>query len=166
MANLFWIPKSPINQQTIQTSDVPPGNGLPSFLGYGTKGALSRFKVPLLYSFRDVFKRHPCSIGSRQGINIPDIGNKMMDISQKFIGNFIITGVTRDKAGVAIGGCSVDLYRTTDDVRILQTTSDSNGNFLFSLPNDSYQAYYMVAYLAGSPDISGVTINTIRTTQQ
>jgi hypothetical protein len=39
-------------------------------------------------------------------------------------------------------------------------TSDGSGNYAF--PNVTPQdAYYVVAYLAGSPDVSGTTLNTI-----
>jgi hypothetical protein len=165
MANIFWLPNSPIKGQTIQTNDVPPGNGLPSFMGYGKYGGLSRFKVPLYEGVRDIYKRHPASIGNRPGVNIPVGEFKMMDISAKFIGNFIITCQAMDRLNNLIAGCTVDLFRTIDDVKILTTLSDSNGNVFFSLPNDSYEAYYMCGYSADGL-LAGITLNNIRTLQQ
>jgi hypothetical protein len=172
MANIFWIPNSPIKDLTIQyagrlTKDnYDKGDELscvPTFLGYGTKGALSRFKV-FLPSLRDPKKRHPASIGKRKGVNNPL--NKEMDISKKFTGNFILTGITKNGSGVALGNCTVMLFRSSDDVKILTTTSDASGNFTLSLPNDSYKNYYLVCYLAGSPDVAGTSIDTLTLTQQ
>jgi hypothetical protein len=69
-----------------------------------------------------------------------------------------ITGVTRDNAGNALGGCTVKRFRTTDDVLMSSTTSDGSGNF--TLPG-GFASSYLVAYKAGSPDVAGVTVNTI-----
>lgn len=100
--NLFLIPRSPITQLTVHTGDVPQGNGLPSFQGYGNRGALNRFKVPVFESFRDIGKRHPCSVGSKSGFNVHITGGKAMDISAKFVGNFIIAGTVNDANSTAI----------------------------------------------------------------
>lgn len=73
---------------------------------------------------------------------------------------FRIAGVTRNSAGAAIGLCQVQLFRTSDDVFFDEIQSDAAGNFEFrgaSLPTN----YYLVAYLAGSPDVMGTTVNTL-----
>lgn len=70
-----------------------------------------------------------------------------------------ITGITKDSAGSALGSCVVDLFRTSDDVRVDSTTSDGSGNFSF-IPL-AYGPYYIVAYKAGSPDVAGTTVNTL-----
>ncbi len=70
-----------------------------------------------------------------------------------------IVGVTRDSTGAAIGNCIVDLFYTANDVKASTVQSDASGNFSFSVgPN---LACYIVAYLAGSPDIAGTTVNTL-----
>jgi hypothetical protein len=171
MANIFWIPNSPIKSWTVQTCGPVLERGMPmelvqipSFNGVGRQCASNgRFSI-FLPSLRDVQKRHPSSIGKKKGVNNPT--NKEMDISQKFVGNFIIEGVTRDKSSNILGGCTVDLFSTIDDIKRGFAVSDNNGYFKITLGNDSYHAYYMVAYLAGSPDVSGITINTINTVQQ
>jgi hypothetical protein len=162
MANLFLIPKSPIANQTIQSTNPPPGNGLPSFGGYGLPGGLSRFR-DFLPSFRDPDKAHPAQFGNRKGGIITADNRAGMKISTRFIGNFLIAGVTHSNSGSPLGGATVKLFRTVDDVCVAQTTSDANGKFTFSLPNDSYKAYYISAYLAGNPNVVGITDNSLVT---
>ncbi len=79
---------------------------------------------------------------------------------QKFRNYWLLTGVTRDSAGAALGGCVVDLFTTSDDVLRFSTVSDASGNFSFSLPSNGWTCY-LVAYKAGSPDVAGVTVNTL-----
>ena len=79
---------------------------------------------------------------------------------QKFKNFWIISGVTKDSAGAALGSCTVHLFNTGTDVECAETVSDASGNYSFSVPGNS-SANYMVAYLAGSPDVAGTTVNTI-----
>jgi hypothetical protein len=53
----------------------------------------------------------------------------------------------------------VHLHRTLDDVKVDQVTSDGSGNFSFNVGLG--EQYYVVAYLPGSPDRAGVTVNTL-----
>src|SRR3954454_12263498 len=73
---------------------------------------------------------------------------------------YAISGVTRDSTGAALGSCTVKLYRTATDVLVDTTVSDVSGNYSFPnvTPGDTY---YVVAYLAGSPDVEGTTNNTL-----
>lgn len=73
---------------------------------------------------------------------------------------FLLTGVTKNSAGAALGGCTVHLFRTSDNALIGATTSDGSGNYSFIVPN-GVTSYYVVAYLAGSPDVAGTTVNTL-----
>lgn len=69
------------------------------------------------------------------------------------------TGITRDVTGAALGSCLVQLFRTSDDLLMDQQTSDLLGNYeVYS--SDGGQ-HYIVAYLAGSPDVTGATVNTL-----
>ena len=70
-----------------------------------------------------------------------------------------IRGVTRDATGAPLAGCVVHLFRTADDVKIGTTTSDAGGNYAFLLAPGI--PCYCVAYLAGTPDRCGTTINTL-----
>jgi hypothetical protein len=73
----------------------------------------------------------------------------------------LISGVTRDSAGAALGGCVVDLFRTASDERVQTVTSDGSGNYAFLPVNNGNGPYYIVAYKAGSPDQAGTTVNTV-----
>lgn len=72
----------------------------------------------------------------------------------------IISGVTKDSTGAALGSCTVSLYRTLDDQLLERVTSDGGGNYQFSAIGLS-ETYYVVAYKAGSPDVAGTTVNTL-----
>jgi hypothetical protein len=75
---------------------------------------------------------------------------------------FRLTGVTRDSAGVPLGNCRVHLFNSAD-VEIAETVSDGSGNFSFTTDQNS-GTYYLVAYLAGSPDRAGTSANTLTLT--
>jgi len=69
-------------------------------------------------------------------------------------------GVTRDSLGTPIGSCTVKLFRTADDLLLDTSTSDPSGNFLL---NTAYypDQHYIVAHKSSSPDVDGVTVNTL-----
>jgi hypothetical protein len=71
-----------------------------------------------------------------------------------------IAGITRDANGNALAGCVVKLYRTVDDAVMGVTVSDAAGKYAFTLLVQP-GTYYVVAYLAGSPDVAGTTVNTL-----
>lgn len=71
-----------------------------------------------------------------------------------------IFGVTKDSTGAALGGCTVKLYRTADDVLVDAVVSDGSGNYEFRSASLS-TAYYVMAYKAGGTDVAGVTVNTL-----
>lgn len=74
--------------------------------------------------------------------------------------SLVISGFTLTGAGVALPGCTVELYRTADDVRVESIVSDGSGIFAFS-PVSPGLLYYAVAYLAGAPDLAGTTTNVL-----
>lgn len=69
-----------------------------------------------------------------------------------------IIGVSRDSTGVALGSCTVKIFRTADDVLVASTVSDESGNWT-AYPNQE-GPYYYVEYKAGSPDVFGTSPNT------
>lgn len=74
---------------------------------------------------------------------------------------FVIAGVTKDKDGVALGGCTVKLFTATDDVLRYTMISDATtGAYSFVVPSNGW-TWYAVAYKAGSPDRTGATVNTV-----
>jgi hypothetical protein len=70
-----------------------------------------------------------------------------------------IFGLTKDSTGAVLGNCAVHLFDTATDAEIEQTTSDASGNYSFRYA--STKPFYVVAYLAGSPDVAGTTVNTL-----
>lgn len=73
---------------------------------------------------------------------------------------FGFTGITRDANGTAVATCIVKLFRTSDDVLLDTQISDTLGQFLLSTPYYP-DAHYIVAHKTASPDIDGVTVNTL-----
>ena len=74
-----------------------------------------------------------------------------------------ITGFTRDSTGTILPGCLVKAYATATDIVASSAVSDANG--YFSLPVSGGVQYYLVAYLVGSPDVEGTTVNTLTGSQ-
>lgn len=73
----------------------------------------------------------------------------------------IISGVTRDSTGAILGGVTVTLHRTSDECVLETCTSDAvTGEYRFSAIGLS-RTYYVVAYKAGAPDLTGTTVNTL-----
>jgi hypothetical protein len=78
--------------------------------------------------------------------------------------NYKIAGVTRDGSRAPLPNCIVNLFYTGQvgagqDVLAATTRSDASGNYSF-LIGPSLQCY-VVAYLPGSPDVSGTTVDTL-----
>lgn len=74
-----------------------------------------------------------------------------------------ISGITKNSIGQALGNCVVRLFRTVNDAIVEEVVSDDSGNYSFSIVGLG-QTYYVVAYKAGSPDVSGTTVNTLQGT--
>lgn len=70
-----------------------------------------------------------------------------------------ISGVTKDGTGAALAACDVELFETVTDAKRGATISDGAGAYSFAA--NAYDRYYAVAYKAGSPDVAGVTVNTL-----
>lgn len=77
---------------------------------------------------------------------------------------WLLSGVTKDSAGATLGNCRVVIFETGRIVVccmpvVAETISDGSGNYAVEVPgNTGYQA---IAYKPGSPDVAGVTVNTI-----
>jgi hypothetical protein len=72
----------------------------------------------------------------------------------------VITGVTRDSAGVALANCALNLFRSDTEQLIQRLTSDGSGNFTTNPVGLGIQ-YQIDAYKVGSPDVAGTTLNTL-----
>ena len=73
--------------------------------------------------------------------------------------NAIITGITKDSTGATLGSCVVQLFRTVDDVFMLESVSDGAGAYTLTAIGSG--PFYIVAYKAGAPDAAGTTVNTL-----
>ena len=71
----------------------------------------------------------------------------------------VFTGQTLNAAGAPLGGCTVTLFNTATGQIVDSTTSDAGGNYKLTDPNNV--ACFVVAYLVGSPDVTGATINEL-----
>lgn len=70
-----------------------------------------------------------------------------------------VAGYTIDSDGAILGSCVVKLFRTSDDLLIDTATSDSNG--YYTLCATVGGPFYVIAYKAGNPDVSGTTVNSL-----
>ena len=73
---------------------------------------------------------------------------------------YSFAGVTRDAYGSPLGGATVKLYHTADDVRVDASVSDASGNYVLYTPYYP-DAHYIVMYKVGVPDLMGTTVNTL-----
>jgi hypothetical protein len=71
----------------------------------------------------------------------------------------VISGVTRDSAGAAIGSVTVQLFNTVTGLLVDTQVSDSGGNYRLYDPNNV--ACFVVAYLDTTTDLAGTTLNTL-----
>lgn len=96
---------------------------------------------------------------SHREVNL-DAQAKFNSVRNQVRQQWLITGVTKDSTGAALGGCTVTLFKTIDNQPSAITTSDANGVYSFSIDGNS-QARFAVSYKAGSPDVAGTTVNTL-----
>ena len=73
--------------------------------------------------------------------------------------NEMISGVTRDSSGAALGACVVQLFRTPSDALVSEIVSDAQGNYVFNNPGSG--PFYIVAYKHGGTEVAGTTLDTI-----
>jgi hypothetical protein len=74
--------------------------------------------------------------------------------------NFGFIGTVRDANNSPVAGATVILFRTSDDAKIDKVTSGADGAYLLTTwyyPD----AHYIVAFYDGTPDVQGVTVNTL-----
>lgn len=70
-----------------------------------------------------------------------------------------LTGISRDANGLPLGNCTIKMFRNWDDAMIASTVSDGSGNYTLYPPSSG--PYYLVEYLAGSPDVAGISKNNL-----
>lgn len=70
-----------------------------------------------------------------------------------------LAGITKNSAGATLASCTVRLFDTSTNTLFATTTSDGVGAFSFDVVPDG--PFYIVSYLAGTPDVAGTTVNTL-----
>ena len=71
-----------------------------------------------------------------------------------------LRGQTLDANGNPLTGVTVQGFLTSNDLFVGQTVSDANANYALGSPYLGVN-HYLVAYLPGSPDRSGTTVNNL-----
>lgn len=92
------------------------------------------------------------------------LGRHLMSDFVAGTNRWVITGVTRDSSGSALGSCRVvalEIGRVQMDGApiVAETVSDGSGNYTLAVPLNT--AYWLIAYKPGSPNVGGVSLNTI-----
>lgn len=72
---------------------------------------------------------------------------------------YLISGITKNSSGNALGNCTVNAFTTADKVLQGTTTSDGQGNY--QCPTFSNGNHFLVAFKTGTPDTAGSTDNDI-----
>lgn len=94
-----------------------------------------------------------CSMGvpNTKGLHIHRGFNEVIPIFEER--NYTITGVTKDNAGAALGGCTVFLFNNATNTLEQTTISDGSGNYSFVV--DKTQNYFTRAVNAGGTVVGG-----------
>jgi hypothetical protein len=82
---------------------------------------------------------------------------------------YVIFGVTQDFTGTPLGNCLVRIFEGESGLLRAEVTSDASGKYSVDVNGpDAIDSetlrpltFQAVAYKAGTPDVSGVTVNTL-----
>ena len=114
-------------------------------IGYGTPIGTDGVGTNRDMSASDLYEPYSCDGGGSQTL--------------KFI-----KGMCVDASDVALMGVNVRAFRTSDDTfagYTVQSREDGSYDLATNFPGVNH---YVVAYMAGSPDIGGTTLNTLQPT--
>ena len=73
---------------------------------------------------------------------------------------YTLSGVTRNSRGAALPACTVEVFDTATLTSLGSAVSDSDANYVVTLSSNT-GACFAVAYLSGSPDVAGTTLNNL-----
>ena len=73
--------------------------------------------------------------------------------------NMSLSGTSRDANGATLGFCTVLVFRTENNAFMGSVVSDATGAWTFPLLAGG--PFFLVEYLAGSPDVAGTSLNTL-----
>ena len=78
-------------------------------------------------------------------------------------GSYFVKGQVLDSVSAAVGGATVSLFRTSDNLYIASVGSDSSGNYMCPTPYPGV-SHFIVAYIASAPDKAGTTVSNLTPT--
>lgn len=188
LVNAYW----PIvtDDETDGTMPLSPNVVLAGMQTYDPMMVLYSTSTDVLMSQFDGSRvsNHAC-ISTATGALVPvETGRKcLLNNFVQATNRFTLSGVSRDSTGAALGNCRVVLYETgriavdglthaqmpsagnpekveadTESPVVAEMISDGSGNFSFNTPMNT--AYQITGYKAGSPDVAGITVNTLTPT--
>lgn len=151
-----------------------PAFSLPVVEGQQTFGAMvGGEEVPTVEVLRSPFDgtmvAANAGIATPCGAWIPTRGagvliNPFVQSSERFA----FVGTTRDNTGAALGACRVVAFETgrmtNDNVQAEVGETVSDGSGAYTLPVALNTAHQLTAYKAGSPDVAGISANTVTPT--
>jgi len=152
----------------IATSPVIAGeqNYLTTFLGADTCGGYVVPTVEVLQGLSDgSIVSANAKICTPTGAVVPfEIGRRLMTDFVQASNVFTLTGQTLDKTGAALANCQISVEEVARQYiggmqEAVIGVSDGSGNYSVILPMNT--AYQVEAYLAGSPDLVGITTNKV-----
>lgn len=81
--------------------------------------------------------------------------------------NYVVAGITKDSAGAALGGVTVDIFETASDVMRGRAVSDATTGVYSVSVNapDTGMTFYGRADLAGAPERAGTTVEVMTVTE-
>lgn len=83
-------------------------------------------------------------------------------LTRQSIDRFGLSGVTRDGNGAALAGVTVDLFASGSNIWLARTVSDGSGNYAFT--GVGFGTVFIIAYLAGSPEVAGSSVHNLAPT--
>ena len=126
--------------------------------GQTNRGSLGFFELWSLPSMSGGNPSAPlCVLGGDYGTARAWAQWSVVDSGKDFVS--LISGQCVDINSNPQVGVTVRAFRTSDNLFVNSTVTDSNGNF--SVGSPYAVAHYVVAYEPGSPDSGGVSLNNI-----
>jgi len=110
-------------------------------VGYGdTSGADGAAMCDLTYP--DLYEPFSCDGPGTQSMNF-------------------IRGSCKDASGVVVANAFVQAFVTATDAIAGEVQANTDGTYSVGVQQSKVTPHYLVAYKAGSPDITGATVNTL-----
>lgn len=121
----------------------------------GAAGSSSRLGGGLLTTAAKMVGEHRPMAILRQG---PSLGVRLGTF-RKLLYDGVSLPKTKDEAGADLPGATVKAFLTASDLEVAEVVSNASAEYEIYVYTDAN--HYIVAYLAGSPDKAGTSLNTL-----